>query len=82
MRARLGTADLVSALLFRGPARSELERAIRGDVDLETTAAQLDEVEAALTDLGVPDELARLARRELGDLADVVASAGPPILRP
>jgi hypothetical protein len=79
---RLETRTLVAALLLPGPARAELAPAIRGEAGLETTAAQLDEVEGVLAVLGVPGELARLARRELEDLAEVVASPGAPILRP
>lgn len=73
MRVLLDTNVLISGILFRGLPRSLLERAIRGELDLVTSPVLLDELERVLTDaLGVPPELARLARSELEALAEVV----------
>jgi putative PIN family toxin of toxin-antitoxin system len=73
VRVLLDTNVLISGILFRGLPRSLLERAIRGELDLVTSPVLLDELERVLTDaLGVPPELARLARSELEALAEVV----------
>ena len=74
MRVLLDTNVLISAILFRGLPRSVLQRAIRGELDLVTSPALLDELERVLTDrFHLPRELARLARGELETLAEVVA---------
>lgn len=73
MRVLLDTNVLISAILFRGLPRSLLDRAIRGELELVTSPALLDELERILTDrFQVPSELARLARSELEILAEAV----------
>jgi uncharacterized protein len=73
VRVLLDTNVLISAILFRGLPRSLLDRAIRGELDLVTSHALLDELERILTDrFQVPSELARLARSELEILTEVV----------
>jgi putative PIN family toxin of toxin-antitoxin system len=73
VRVLLDTNVLISAILFRGLPRSLLDRAIRGELDLVTSPALLDELERIMSDrFHVPSELARLARSELEILAEVV----------
>lgn len=74
MRVLLDTNVLISGILFRGLPRSLLERAMRGELDLVTSLALLDELERVLVDrFHIPRELARLARGELESLAEVLA---------
>ena len=73
MRILLDTNVLISAILFRGMPRDLLDRAIRGELDLVTSPAPLDELEDVLTRrFDFPPELARAVRAELESLADVV----------
>lgn len=73
MRILLDTNVLISGILFQGTPRNLLDRAIRGELDLVTSPALLDELEDVLTrKLKVPSELVRAVRPELESLADVV----------
>lgn len=74
MRVLLDTNVLISAIFLRGLPRSLLERAIRGELDLVTSPALLDELERVVVErFHFSRELARLARGELETLAEVVA---------
>jgi predicted transcriptional regulator len=70
--------------LFAAGEEAVARLGIRGELDLVTDPAQLDELEAVLIDgLRAPPELARLIRRALEGLEDVVVprlspTAGPP----
>lgn len=73
MRVLLDTNVLASATLFGGIPRSILERGIRGEVDLVTSPALMDELEEVLLrKFGFPAEAARQVRAELELVADVV----------
>ena len=73
MRILLDTNVLISAILFRGTPRDLLDRAIRGELDLVTSPALLDELEDVLTRrFDFPPELVRAVSAELESLADVV----------
>jgi uncharacterized protein len=73
VRVLLDTNVLISAILFRGLPRTLLSGAIRGELDLVTSPALLDELEAVLTRrFEFPPELARAVMGELESLADVV----------
>lgn len=79
MRVLLDTNVLISGILFRGVPRTLLERAIRGEFDLVTSAALLDELEDVLVrSFELPPALARAVRTELETLAEVVAPAEVP----
>lgn len=73
MRVLLDTNVLISAILFRGLPRTLLSGAIRGELDLVTSPALLDELQAVLARrFEFPPELARAVMGELESLADVV----------
>jgi len=73
VRVLLDTNVLVSAILFGGVPRSLLEHGIRGELDLVTSPALMDELEELLhRKFGFPAEAARQVRAELELLADVV----------
>ena len=79
MRVLLDTNVLISGILFRGVPRTLLERAIRGEFDLVTSPALLDELEDVLArSFELPPELARAVRTELETLAEVVVPADVP----
>ena len=79
MRILLDTNVLISGILFRGVPRALLERAIRGELDVVTSPALLDELEDILTrKFEFPPELGRAVRTELESLADVVVPAEVP----
>jgi putative PIN family toxin of toxin-antitoxin system len=83
VRVLLDTNVLISGVLFRGVPRTLLERAIRGELDLVTSPALLDELEDVLVrSFEFPSELARAVRTELDTLAEVVVPAEvPPVSR-
>jgi putative PIN family toxin of toxin-antitoxin system len=79
VRVLLDTNVLISGILFRGVPRRLLERAIRGEFDLVTSPALLDELEDVLVrSFELPPELARAVRTELEALAEVVVPADVP----
>jgi putative PIN family toxin of toxin-antitoxin system len=81
VRVLLDTNVLISGILFRGVPRTLLERAIRGEFDLVTSAALLDELEDVFVrSFELPPALARAVRTELETLAEVVAPADVPAL--
>ena len=79
MRAVVDTNVLVSAVLFGGVSRNLLIRAIRGEIDLVTSLALLDELEDVLTEkFDFSREAARATRSEIEFLADVVEPVDVP----
>jgi putative PIN family toxin of toxin-antitoxin system len=73
VRVLLDTNVLISGILFRGAPRTLLERAIRGELDLVTSPALLDELEGVLVRrFEFPPELGRAVRTEVESLAEVV----------
>ncbi len=81
MRVLLDTNVLISGILFRGVPRTLLERAIRGEFDLVTSPALLDELEDVLVrSFELPPEFARAVRTELETLAEVVVPADAPAI--
>ena len=63
--------------MFRGGPRELLERAIRGEFDLVSSPALLDELgEILLRKFEFPPELGRMVRTELESLAEVVVPTG------
>jgi len=79
----LDTNVLVSAVLLGGVPRRLLERGIRGELDLVTSPALIDELEEILRErFGFPAEIAGLVRGEIEVLADVVRpSVVPRVVR-
>ncbi len=74
MRVLFDTNVLVSAILFGGVPRELLTRALRGDVELVTSATLLDELEAVLVESFLADRaFVRTVRSELELLAQVVS---------
>lgn len=74
MRVLLDTNVLVSAILFGGLPRQLLDRGLRGDLGLFTSAALLDELEDVLRDrFAFERAAARSTRAELEAVADLVA---------
>lgn len=68
----LDTNVLVSAVLFGGLPQDLVERAFRGEFELVTSEALLDELEAVLRDrFDRPAVLARALRDEVASIADV-----------
>jgi putative PIN family toxin of toxin-antitoxin system len=80
VRVLLDTNVLVSALHFRSSIpRRLLELVIRGDLGLVTSPRLLDELQEVLTeDLGWSAARALMVRRQLEDLADIVAPTEVP----
>ena len=80
MRVVLDTNVLISAIHFRGSVpRRLLELVIRGDLQLVTSPHLLDELQAVLgEDLGWSPAQAVLVRRQLEDLAELVAPTEVP----
>ena len=73
MRVLLDTNVLISAILFGGLPRTLLNGAIRGELDIVTSPALLEELEEVLTTrFEFPPELVRAVKAELESLADVV----------
>lgn len=72
MRVVLDTNVLVSAVLFGGTARAVFQRLLRGELEAVTTPRLLGELEDVLVELGLPSDLARLARTEYEQIAIVV----------
>lgn len=72
MRVLLDTNVLVSAVLFGGLPQDLVERAFRGEFELVTSEALLDELEAVLRDrFDRPAVLARALRDEVASIANV-----------
>ena len=79
MRAVLDTNVVISAVLFGGVCRDILVRAIRGEIDLVTSPAMLDELEDVLAEkFDFSRDAARATRSEIESLADVVEPADVP----
>lgn len=79
MRVLLDTNVLISAILFGGTPRRALSRAIRGEVDLVTSTALLDELEDLLSGkFGFSRAAARAIRSEIEALANVIDPAHIP----
>lgn len=79
MRVLLDTNVLVSAMLFGGLPQDLVERAFRGEFELVTSDALLDELEGVLRDrFERPSVLARALRDELASAADVRRPADLP----
>ena len=79
MRVLLDTNVLVSGILFRGVPRALLDRAIRGELDLVTSTALLDELEEILArKFEFSLQLTRATRAELESLAEVVVPTEVP----
>lgn len=79
MRILLDTNVLISSILFRGVTRTLLARAIRGELDLVTSPALVDELEEILVRrFDLPPELGRAIRTELEALAEIVVPADVP----
>jgi len=79
VRILFDTNVLISGILFRGLPRTLLERAVRGELELVTSPALLDELEDVLTRrFEFPSELGRAVRTELESLADVVVPPDVP----
>lgn len=73
MRAVLDTNVVISAVLFGGVSRNLLVRAIRGEIDLVTSPALLDELEDVLgEEFDFSRDAARATRSEIESLSDVV----------
>ena len=79
MRVVLDTNVLVSAVLFGGTSRILLIQATRGEVDLVTSPALLDELEDVLVEkFEFSREAARATRSEVESLADIVEAVNVP----
>ena len=80
MRVLVDTNVLFSALHFRGSVpRRVLELIIRGDLQLVTSPRLLDELQTVLAeDMGWSPAQAVLVRRQLEDLAELVAPTDVP----
>lgn len=75
----LDTNVLVSAILFGGLPQDLVDRALRGEFELVTSEALLDELENVLRDdFDQPPVLARALRDELASIADVRRPASVP----
>jgi putative PIN family toxin of toxin-antitoxin system len=73
VRAVLDTNVVISAVLFGGVSRNLLVRAIRGEIDLVTSPALLDELEDVLgEEFDFSRDAARATRSEIESLSDVV----------
>jgi len=79
----LDTSVVISAILFGGVPRTILDRGIRGEIDLVTSPALIDELQELLTvKFGFPAEAGRRVRAEFELLAQVVRpDAVPRIVR-
>ena len=72
MRLLLDTNVLVSAVLFGGLPQGLVEQAFRGEYELVTSEALLDEFEEVLRErFARPALLARALREELASIADM-----------
>ena len=72
MRLLLDTNILVSAVLFDGLPQGLVEQAFRGEYELVTSEALLDEFEEVLRErFARPALLARALREELASIADM-----------
>ena len=81
MRAVLDTNAAISAVLFDGVCRNLLVRAIRGEIDLVTSPAMLDELEDVLAEkFEFSRDAARATRSEIESLANVVEPVDVPRL--
>jgi putative PIN family toxin of toxin-antitoxin system len=79
VRAVLDTNVLISAVMFGGVSRNLLIRAIRGEIDLVTSPALLDELEDVLAEkFDFSREASRATRSEIESLADVVEPVDVP----
>jgi putative PIN family toxin of toxin-antitoxin system len=81
VRVLLDTNVLISGILFRGVPRALLERVIRGELDLVTSPALLDELEDALVrSFDFPPGLGHAVRAELETLAEIVVPGQVPAI--
>lgn len=72
MRLLLDTNVLVSAVLFGGLPQSLVEQAFRGEYELVTSEALVDEFEEVLRErFARPPLVARALREELASIADI-----------
>lgn len=72
MRVLLDTNVLISAVLFGGLPQKLVERAFRGEFELVTSEALLEEFERVLREkFERPPVIARALREELASVADV-----------
>lgn len=72
MRLLLDTNVLVSAMLFGGLPQNLVQQAFRGEFELVTSEAILDELEGVLREkFARPPVVARALREELASVADV-----------
>ena len=73
MRVLLDTNVLISAVLFRGVPRRLLDAALKGEIELITSFALLQELEEVLIDrFEFTPRIAAATRAELESIADVV----------